>query len=1182
MINFELYWDSTEITSNVIDYTREHNICTGIGLVSFTVSLADTNNYTTWDLIEPYENNIKKGKFYISEIEENAPKGSITIRCQDSSKRLVDYFLSNMYEIADGDWSGAWLETILNEAGVSYSINSAGSGVRLPAHSIGYDAAYSLVMTLLQQSGWYMYFDANGTAQIGNLDRDGSVQETYDTTEIIKISVDKNDKILRNKAIVYGNQLQAVEEVTTKWNYDDADDRTVVVASPYIRDIGTAQGIASRLLDEFARLSIEKQLDITGFRDVYIGETVKVQSNIFNGNGKITSINVRMSDKGATTTLVLDERCPRLFTYWSPYYEGVGTYVYCGTWGDGVHRKPISSDTWEAYNTGLTDLYVRDLYVKDGNLVVVANNGFAYRRQDTSPAWLRIWHDDFVASGVGTYLEQDVKARACTINEDNELVVGLRDSAGEYSWVYTLDVFGNDIAREQVITSGSDSHRLYDIASYGARENIISTEVEGEIVTSSGIMYINVNGQDYPCMGSTDYSMPFHNIPQYQMEDSDIYTSWVPAPDSGDDLVDGTDFNFDSVDASAYSTYYLSYNEYPSDTRANDLIVLHEISGTGGYVLHKKITPSGIYDKSSYEFWGFTGFSNESSLYYDRPNDDYYILMNYDYNINSSYGVRQRKVIDGVDSGSYTSWSPSSKTTYIKDPEQHTRLNDKFYAYGESGDYFCVVEIDMVTFDFTYYEVQAESGAYDIELSPLLKNGDGWIIYGSYKKASGGYITWRGFSYDGTTKTLTGTLETSIFPNYVEGFPTQHTTTYLPAGMRNRGMITSVNNDGTTLLISNSSWGNFNDGTLKNYASHFYMYVDENGTITSDLIEDEFTDYTAPQNRTLNYGTDYKMTFAWEVVGLSSRKKPRMFVERDYDDDLTLNFYDPSDRSLINSADLDDAGKTLNYIKGISPTVDFTDQSLYIKMDDDGTDRIWGISYPDGTLVKETSDMGIGGTAGSLVDSFQVIMNMAITEDDNGYNYYQFYDYTIPSGTSTSTPTFSSDIIRHKNENFGIVLNTSKLSKVEISKNSPTIVYNPASGILSTDLYYSYKNAEDTFSGIMTLGNLNDLRVFDANFSGGAGLDENYFRYIGYVMNDGIYARTMPSGTPALMTTFSGVGNPSKIEIANYGVNPYMFVATTSPQKFYQRDPYSGYTFEDKSISLPSGAVTIIRLDDRL
>lgn len=1189
MIDFELYWETQDVTSNVIEYSREHNICSGIALVSFTVPISDTTNYGIWDLIEPYEGSVKKGKFYISEIENNAPKSTITFRCQDGSKRLVDYFISELYTINDGDWSGAWLETVLNLAGVSYSINSAGSGVRLPGHSLGYDSAYSIVMTLLQQSGWYMYFDANGTAQIGNLDRDGSVQETYDTTEILNISVDKNDKMLRNRAVVYGNQIQLTEEVTTKWNYDETDKRSVVVASPHIRDIGTAQGIASKLLDEFARITVEKELEVTGFRDVYIGETVKVQSNIFNGNGKITSINVRMSDKGATTTLVLDERCPRLFTYWSPYYEGVGTYVYIGTWGDGVYRKPISSDTWEAYNTGLTDLYVRDLYVKDGNLVVVANNGFAYRRQDTSPAWLRIWHDDFVASGVGTYLEQDVKARACTINEDNELVVGLRDSAGDYSWVYTLDLFGNDIAKEQIITSGSDSHRLYDIASYGARENIISTVNEGEIVTSSGIQFITINNNEHPCLGYTTnavgtWGSPYTAPGAHKLYNPTLWTSFPPEPDSGVDVLDGTDYEYDSLDTTDQIGYYYSYNIPFDDKFTNDLIAVHK--GTGSRLLHYKVTPSGLYSHADIQYSAFTSTGGRY-IYFDRDNEDYYIMRECLVDINSSYALNRVKVIDGTPT-SETEYFDPQVYSYYNNTNKNTLLNDKFYVNGTRLAYICIVETDMIDFVLNHDELEIESGAKELVITPVVNNEDGWLVAGTYYIRSGNYNYWKGFTYDGTTKTLSGTLATSMeIPNFSSAG--QHTEGW-DAGIINTGFITSYRGDNPTLMVSSSVYGGYNDGTPYEYCSHFYLYVDENGDMTGELLEDSFADGTSAHDMDLAYGTDFMPKYERDMYGLVSRKKPRMFASRDDPSDLlVINFYDVTDRSLINSVDLYDNKEDMTKITGISPVIDDSDQTLYIKIWDDNLNvhRMWGISYPDGTVTKKFSNLGIYGHATAtymqpFITVGSLIWAMQETATVDYCRHYHLYDYVIPSGTATVTPTFSGDIIRHKNENFGIVLNTNKLSKVEISKDSPTIVYNPASGILDTDLYYSYRNAEDTFSGVMTLGNLNDLRVFDANFSGGAGLDENYFRYIGYVKNDGIYSRTMPSGSPVLMTTISGAGTPVKLEVANYGVNPYMFVATTSPQKFYQRDPYSGYTFEDKSVSLPSGAITIIRLDDRL
>jgi len=1160
LIDFELYWDSKNIASNVLDYSREHNICTGISLVSFSVPLTDDNDYTIWDEVIPYENGNKKGSFFISDLERNVPKGALTIRCQDGSKRLVDYFIPEMYEIQDGDYSGAWVETILNAAGVSYSIEAPGSGVILPAHTIGYDSAYGILMTLLQQSGWYMYFNTSNRAIIGSLDRDGAITDTLDTTEILSISREQSDKMLRNRALVYGNGVTVEEEVTTPWNYDADDDRTVVIASPYIRTEAVASDIASKLLNEFAVLSDEKEMEVTGFRNVTIGDRVMVRGSVFYGKGRVTTLVSKMSSgKGATTTLILDQRCPRLFTYYSPYYEGVGTYVYIGTWGNGVYRKPLWSSTWEEYNQGLTNSFIKDLYVKDGVLVCVADNGFAYRSNEVGNAWLRIWHGDFEDSDGVVHGEEEVDAIACSIDAFNNIIIGYNysgiDNGIMNSWVYTITGAGVEISKEHVTTSGNSNYNIYDLDTYDSGRNVISCYP----TTASGITFVTISGVDYPALGTT-YNVGYSSKAQTETSvyNSDVYTA-LPVPETGNTVELNTDFNADTLATRIYEgSIYCSYGSEDGETLDNDLIYVESMAGDGLYLRHKKMTGAGLVDFYNLKIGGFTFTSELISLYYDGTN--YYVIVS-----GSVFGAGSTFYHYAVEGGVSTQTVTDMGYTYPQTTGHVTKIGSKLYIYTHTDSSITLKIIDFVsgTIDSTQEET-LEAGAVLTEISPIVPTNSGYMACGAYLIDIDGYSGCKGFTL------INGTLTVELITT--SAYPKGSSLIY---GNETGGIVTTTTSNGSSLLACTGSFGNYDpgDGNVA-FKSQFYLYVTLDGTMTGEVLEDIFPLGTPYAEQILDYGTSFSMINYTNTVPINSKYGDGMLAE--LVSGLVINFYN-SERVLEGTVTLTDADAI--GITGISPRTDDTDNSLAIRIQTSrGDTEVWGISYPTGTVNKKLIGLNVLGDSwsGTILERFHIVMNLIISEYGSYIRVTYLYNYSISEGYGGG----ASSILHHHDEVFDRVLSVSHLSRVEISRPNPTIVYNVASGILLSNLYYSFLNTSGSFTDLLGFNSIYGLRVFDANYSGGNGADESYSRYVGYTTPSGVYMlNTANMEGASNQIGFSGA--PIQMEVANYGLNPYMFLSTSGPQQFYQRNP-SAVDFTNMSINLPSGLITIIRLDDAL
>jgi hypothetical protein len=476
-------------------------------------------------------------------------------------------------------------------------------------------------------------------------------------------------------------------------------------------------------------------------------------------------------------------------------------------------------------------------------------------------------------------------------------------------------------------------------------------------------------------------------------------------------------------------------------------------------------------------------------------------------------------------------------------------FNGKLYGVtnNETTTNYYLYSIDMATGDWTL------ENSITLEHTPL---ADGGGVFGRLFISSGTepvysmVYQWRDGNIDYFNMALLYISSTDEYNLY--STPDNY---YSGATREGSVVATSINNDGreTLLLQLNTSANIYDNGFLvdptRNLATSLYIVMldrtDYSYTAYEDIVD-------LPDTATL-YKKDID-TYGSGLIPLNSRTNVLCLATTDeyiylfdVNGDLAYNF------------ELDTSG-TIVYINAI---MDDIDDSIYMIVNEGGTKYLWGITV-EGEIIKKF-DFTIPST-----DYYVINADHMNTDQD----FVLFTNFIVRPRPGNNK------ILHHTESMFSRVLNTSKVSKVEISKDSPTIVYNVASGILDTDLYYSYINTLDSFSGIINLGNIYDLRVFDANYSGSGGLDLNYNRYIGYVTDLGVFARAMPSGE-SIQITLSGSGTPSHIEVANYGINPYMFVTTTSPQLFYQRNP-NAIEFINMSTSLPSGAITIIRLDDRL
>jgi hypothetical protein len=441
-MNVTLTLNDSDISNYVISYERTQQICTGMGTIDLALSGNYPDDINTWNVIKVFEDGTLDGTYNIASISYDKPAYLINISAQDDSKRLVDYFITDDYTVEDGSLNSYWLDKFLTESGVSYIFNPECTFVQLSNYAyLGKTQAYEQIVQLLQMSGLFMYFDEDNTCIIGKITTDISeTSNSFTESDMISIKTTRNDKLYRNRAVVWGAADPTGKEWVfadiskpTPWNYGYVDSRTAVISSISIPTTADAYSMAYKMLDEWAHLTFIKEITLYGVRDVSLGDGVYIESPLFTGSGVITTLSSTLSSQGLTTTITLDEKCPRLFGMWSD----LNNKVYVGTWGSGVKRKSIKGTTWSDYSSGLPDLYINDLYVNNGLLTCVTKTGMAFLNKEIHGYWTEI--NIPALSGISY---PQLRARAVT-----------------------QDKFTNNI-RLIVDTYNSDNTAGYEIASY--------------------------------------------------------------------------------------------------------------------------------------------------------------------------------------------------------------------------------------------------------------------------------------------------------------------------------------------------------------------------------------------------------------------------------------------------------------------------------------------------------------------------------------------------------------------------------------------------------------------------------------------------------------------------------------------------------------------------------------------
>lgn len=1223
--------DGTDISNYVIAYEREHKICTGIGNLLLTVAYSIDRTFNPWDSIDIYENGDFKVRYYVSSVSINEPSATITVDCQDASKRLVDYYISDSYNIDYPTYTRYWIDKFIEEAGLQciFTTNSQGS-ILSNNTQLGMASAYEQVLTLLQMSGWHMYFDGNGKAVIGVLDVDlASLAGSVDKEDIVDIMKVSHDKMLRNRAVVLGafdpeTMSQARAEVIkhTPWNYDNRDIRSVLISNQNIPNASIAYGMANQLIKEFAKITVEKHITLHGAKDYNIGTVLRVSANVWNGRGLITTFGTAMDRNGLVTRVILDERCPRLYGFFD-----YGDYVYVGFYGDGVWRKHIKFDhTWYNFSTGLTNLNVTDLHINEGVFTSVGAGGeMFYTNSDSGP-----WHQVVAVTGLESSLADQVDpaipyddlekqmysgfmARATIVDKATNNVKYAIDTysgfnAGDYfmywygsgiassgsgvagitisgmrGWIIEIDPRGgtlvpgmSGIGTYPVVLSGNYNYMIVDLENDGRNDYV-------SVATSGGQVIPFENG---------GYNFGYHITQQAHLTDD--FNSRVSY-----NLED--DFNEEGETISGTSatgqTGFLKFSVFNNESIGErDVVWVQSVSGTRT-LKRTRVSKSGGSLTASTLTSPSISYSNISTVCIAKASTDVYRLYYY---VQNTPGSGERLNVSIV----YIEWNTSSNTL-----SSLNTLSPAIIVYDDanvtSSFEYSTFEVgvvgDTITV-FTYHQARSDQGSFF-----GTTNTENYLNLRCLKVVvpSNEVTLYNNARIDFNTREVDGTYDSDRWH-----------TNYMAAS--NIGLATLLQNDTThawsqiyleTKVTGLSS--TFRGATIWLVYSHDMVtftkleiaqiteeqgkegtFIDTDSRYTNDKIQ-------LTSNRYLYYLYNDPMDMIYIYNGLSVTGESgvtalpfqyqkaniwAMFGTHDYSyiakDPATSKWYWCDSTQLYPSSEIE-------FPTGYTPIKPFSTSNSYTpayfwEVEDDNTYELLILKYSlTGYLgTKITPYMGFSFTLTKGI----ICGNFFIDYDNTGVLKWMYVDnQDFPNSSNIY------QVLRRDEFDYTLIQQEIYPIRLDISNYAPIVT--AGSGESSFETYFVYDSEalliEPAVSGFVGMPRqISDYRytflepTLDSVVTSGAAS----LSTILYVTESGVYgtdASTYSGGFTLAYSVPSGHG--TRIETSNYGLGgQYVFITASGfVQTFFQKDP-SEVSFTDRGTGFPQSRATIIRLDDRM
>lgn len=1187
-----------DVSDSLITYQRDISICTGEATLNLKIS---DPGFTidTWDTVIPTEEGNTKGRFNVEEVIY-LNTGEVEVSCKDNSKRLIDFYDESVEFTDTITNSKDWIQTYLAKAGVSYSFTTSEVGQLLPPGStFGPDNIMSIVTPLITMNGWYMYFNNSGTAVIGPINFDPSSYDLSLTeSSIISINTDKNDEDCRNRVVVWNaaTGTSIAVQVNTDWMQHANDYRTVVVANSNIRNSYHAWRIAGQILGQFTEPEFVKVIQTDGSPNVYLGDGIHVRSRTWSGVGVLTSISVYMDSGGYTTTLTLDEKCPRMLGTF--LYNG---YVYIGTWGSGVWRKPLDGSTWENFSAGLGNLNILDLHVNNGAFVCVANDGYAYVRDLIDSSWRVVNH--------GTFDGFSAIATSCIFRRSDSLayITYAYDGTTTYkSWVAQVDLFGTIQSYEQITTFDTEEYYAYDIDK-NETTNFISAYVPVDLVAvDTGIVNKTTHHEvvDDPFRDGYNVSVgpqTAHDPVTSPLEAADVIDNVYFASSGGTFIGSNFVINDNEVFVHTVSGFhYIDYSQTPINPKVFNLGI--NTYGANGYAfLSRKNTNSFdivmVKQPVGYE-WEITEHKNVEFV-------SGFLGIN-TINTYSSHAITD--LGDGESNFSWTHPLMVGRKIYFFWISNFTDGRNWINPSGAPNYWIAVYDIDDRTLNryklndvYNMSRYTEDDGGVDIgQASVANDTGRPYIHWPMvYRSAQRSIVLtlWYNTDLDVPGFTEVKSLETP--PNWTPRWSFSWTPTVNGCFIRYLGYnhethenyyyyhITKYDSTYEFCTTWNTkSWyrqeyGVFSTGSYGiEWADARAKLVDPCHTGTSDDREPWYcnlptTRWLFNQNGTKQHVIFYNNNNWWMSDAMDAR-----------------GFYDADTDVIIKEYNLPGDVWGGNEVK----TQDSSDGTIYMFQGYD----MWGFDSDSGTITKKVANWSYGfiwqAPKGVAIFGKYLFNSLANnTEDGRRVRVIALID-----AEQWFDNTSVNRVLKHDGS-FTVLEENLRLRYVETSVQDPLVIYTPAlsgtylpggfvippagnppttssRGTDAGEVYYTVLEAVNSAKTF----NLYDIELFSPTISGPG-------NYMIVASGEDILMRSSYlANINYNLTTFSG-SVVTKLETTQ-AINPPYIFATIIPSSgipysggiyFKQRDPESAY-FTDYTPTMPQSEVTIIRVDDIL
>jgi hypothetical protein len=1173
-MNVAVKHQGTTITGRVVSYNREHRICTGIGTLELVLEGTYATTISPHHTIDIWENGSFQVRYYVSDVSRNVPDNTITVQCQDKSKYLVDYFIPTSYTIDYPSYTRYWIEKFLDEMGVTYQFTTASQGNLLSNYTqLGLQSGYDQIMMLLQLSGWYMYFDGNGKAIIGALTTDlASSAGSVGKTDILDIKKVTDDKMLRNRAVVWGQYdgftgqyAFADVSVHTRENYDHNDLRAMVISNSNIPDKNSAYGIANQLIKEFARPTIEKHLIVWGARNFNLGEALKVDSHIWRGKGLITTFGVSLDKSGLVTNIVLDERCPRLFGFFD-----FGDYVYVATYGEGIWRKHIKFDpTWYNFSTGLTDLAITDMHIKDAIYGAVGTSGIPFYANTEAGPWhpititgLQSSLEDAVLSG-GTIVYESfsgIMARATIVDkETGNVKFGVDTWSGLNLGDYFLNYSGMTTAMSGVSISGGHRGWILEYDPFtgtlvgGLGSGIYPISISGnynikvlDLENDGHNDYVSVATSSNGIFGNSvlqEYNYGYGGVSELRTN-TKISMSTLGNTPSSLSISQSSDTNklmaFGLIDnENEHELFYVNFNTFTSTGSFN--IKKYATTNSSFSLIHNTLVNLTVgkvpvefsrftgkaqvikVDTDKYRFLLFSGSSVELCTVTHLGSESYSVSYSTLATAGDTVGGDTLAILDVVQNDKQAIIVCISRSLFDETVDQHYYYKVVNLEAGSAASYTLV------------YSSGASSGAHKLSQIRLYAYDDGFQTIGFQTEGNSNprdiySISGTGL---GVNKGAFIASRSVSLPLALSG----------PYSTRLSRLWSSL-----ATSIGGGDYINYGVNGVENYTAQDFV----SGNIINSPFDNKVF-RVRPSTVTLSGLPELQvctlpLSNGWTTINLGAYKpRTNVFFRLD---SIENRIY------IFGTHTITD----ISYLLGLNSSTYAIESSITIN-------------------ESSTSATSPGGVRPYNVGNFVMITDSA-GSNSQGFEFRVYRNLTPALGDSGGYL-----VLQRDGSDFHIIEQEAYPIRIDISNYSPLL--DVGSGNSSFVSNYIYDSELVAISPVPFNGQqVNDYRytflepsVSGVVTSGMAGMSTGL-----YITSSGIYGFDVASYSGGFSLEYeipSGIG--TRIETTNYGLNgQYLFMTTMAgtQQDFYQKDP-DGFAFALYS-GLVQSRCTIIRCDDRM